>query len=227
MNIIKDFIQPGRKNRPMTNPSSRLYLKNAVHKWITIHNAYSPSWSAKQLHNYVKSTACANRPASWHFSIDEKEVYQALPLNESGWHAGDGLGPGNTQSIGIEICDYAMLKTPKDEKLFWEAVDHTAKLCAHLIKTVPTLHKFPDCMKQHNDWSGKNCPSFIRAKPGGWVEFMHLIKKYFDAGSGQPPEQKQWFRVIAGSYQDRNNAEKVRQNLVRQGIGAFIEVVNK
>ena len=77
----------------MTNPASSLYRKKAVHKWITIHNAYSPNWKAKQLHEYVKSISCSNRPASWHFSIDETECYQALPLNESGWHSGDNLGP--------------------------------------------------------------------------------------------------------------------------------------
>jgi hypothetical protein len=33
-----------------------------------------------------------------------------------------------------------------------------------------------------------------------------------------------WFRVIAGSYRDRDNAEMMRKNLLRQGIGAFIEV---
>lgn len=220
--IQQDFIQAGRRNRPMTYPSSSLYKKTATHRWITIHNAYSPHWSAKQLHDYVKSVSCANRPASWHFSIDEKECYQALPLNESGWHAGDNVGPGNTQSIGIEICDYAMLRTPKDEKLFWQGVDHTAKLCAHLIKTVPTLHKFPDCLKQHNDWSGKNCPSFIRAKAGGWSEFVGMVKKYLEEPVA--PEEDIWYRVIAGSYRDRSNAEKVRQNLLSQGIGAFIEV---
>jgi N-acetylmuramoyl-L-alanine amidase len=220
MNIIKDFIQPGRRNRPMTYPSSSLYNKKAVHKWITIHNAYSPSWSAKQLHDYVKSVSCANRPASWHFSIDEKSCYQALPLDESGWHAGDNLGPGNTQSIGIEICDYAMLKTPKDEALFWQAVDHAAKLCAYLIETVPSLKQFPDCLKQHNDWSGKNCPSFIRAKKGGWVNFVHMVQEYLKGA----PEPDVWYRVIAGSYRDRGNAELMRINLAAQGIGAFIEV---
>lgn len=43
-------------------------------------------------------------PTSWHFTVDEKEIYQHLPLNENGWHAGDG-GTGNRKSIGIEICE--------------------------------------------------------------------------------------------------------------------------
>ena len=218
MDINKDYIQPGRRNRPMTYPSSSLYKKTMKPKWITIHNAYSTA-NAKNLHNYVKSVGCANRPASWHFSIDEKEIYQALPLDESGWHAGDNLGDGNIKSIGIEICDYAMVRRPQDERLFMEAVDHAAKLCAYLINTVDTLLPFPDCLVQHNHWSGKNCPSWIRAKKNGWVDFVHMVKKYLDNN-----EPGFWYRVIAGSYRDRDNAEMMRKNLLRQGIGAFIEV---
>jgi len=221
MKIISDYIRPGMRHRPMTNPASSLYRKVMAAKYITIHNAWSAA-KAKTLHEYVKSQRAADRPASWHFSIDERECYQALPLNESGWHAGDNLGPGNTTTIGIEICDYAMLKTPKDEQLFWQAVDHAAKLCAHLIKTVPSLHKFPDCLKQHNDWSGKNCPSFIRAKNGGWNEFVRMVEGYIKKDE---PVSARWYRVIAGSYRDRNNAEIMMNQLKRQGVQAFIEAV--
>ena len=227
MKITQDFILSGRKNRPMTNPASSLYNKKAVHKWITIHNAYSPGWGAKRLHEYVKSVACANRPASWHFSIDEKEVYQALPLDESGWHAGDyksvaNPGKGNTQSIGIEICDYAMIQKPPDEALFWQGVDHAARLCAHLIKTVPTLLTFPECLKQHNHWSGKNCPSFIRAKQGGWQEFIDMVGVHLNE---KPPVSNTWYRVIVGSYRDKENADMMVRKLSGMGFrGVFIDV---
>ena len=179
MKIIQDYIKAGKRNRPMTYPSSSLYNKAMVPNYITIHNAYSRA-NAKQLHEYVKSDSAASRPASWHFSIDEKDIYQALPLNESGWHSGDGMGKGNLTTIGIEICDYAMLLNPKNEPLFLQAVDLTAQLCAHLIKTVPTLAKYPDCLKQHYDWSGKNCPSWMRNKKDGWKDFVALVGKYLN-----------------------------------------------
>lgn len=41
---------------------------------------------------------------SFHFAVDEREAVQILPLAIHGWHAGDGRGPGNTESIGVEIC---------------------------------------------------------------------------------------------------------------------------
>jgi N-acetylmuramoyl-L-alanine amidase len=40
----------------------------------------------------------------------------------------------------------------------------------------------------------------------------------------EPPAGDVWYRVIAGSYRDRGNAELMRINLAAQGIGAFIEV---
>ena len=185
MRIVQDYISPGRANRPMTNPSSSLYRKVMQPKYITIHNAYSRA-DAKTLHAYVKSTSAASRPASWHFSIDEKECYQALPTNEVGWHAGDNLGPGNTTTIGIEICDFAMLLSPRNEPLFMQAVDHAAKLCAHLIKTEPTLLPYPQCLKQHYDWSGKNCPSWIRAQPNGWRNFVDRVGEYIKGQDSWP-----------------------------------------
>jgi len=225
VNIIQDFIPAGRRNRPMTNPSSSLYRKTAKLEWITIHNAASQA-RAERLHQYVKSEGAASRPASWHFSIDEKDCYQALPLTESGWHAGDNLGPGNTRSVGIEICDYAMLQSPRNESLYLQAEDHTAQLCAWLIQNLSTLRKYPDCLKQHFDWSGKNCPRWIRQRQGGWQQFVDRVGEYLQEPDEPdlPEEPDVWFRVVAGSYRDRENAELMRGNLRRQGIPAFLAI---
>lgn len=183
MKIIQDYIPAGRRNRPMTNPASSLYKKTMQAKYITIHEAWSTA-NAKALHSYVKSQRAADRPASWHFSIDEKDCYQALPLTESGWHAGDNLGPGNTTTIGIEICDYGM-RRDNNWNLFWQAVDHAARLCVHLIKEIPSLHPYPQCLKQHNDWSGKNCPALIR-NGGHWQKFVDLVGAYLREPESPP-----------------------------------------
>ncbi len=222
MNIIQDFIGNNLQSRPMKNPSSSLFNKTAKLEWITIHNAHTQA-RAERLHQYVKSAGAAARPASWHFSIDEKECYQAIPLNESGWHAGDGMGPGNLRSVGIEICDYAMLQSPRNESLYLQAEDHTARLCAWLIENLDTLRPYPECLKQHFDWSGKNCPSWIRARPNGWKEFVDRVGEYLtEPDEPDLPETGIWYRVIAGSYRDRGNAEIMRQNLQQQGIRAFL-----
>ena len=74
--------------------------------YITVHNTANTAVgaNAKSHASYVKNP---DTPTSWHFTVDDTEIYQHLPLNENGWHAGDGNGDGNRKSIGIEICENA------------------------------------------------------------------------------------------------------------------------
>ena len=134
--------------------------------------------------------------------MDEKEIWQSLPLNEPSWHAGDGVnGSGNLSSISIEIVDYAMLATPRNEKLYLQAEEHAAKLCAYLIKTISTLKPFPDCLRQHWHWSKKNCPQWIRARSNGWQEFIDKVSKYLNQSIPTPPPSPGTiYRVIAVVY---------------------------
>lgn len=164
MNIIKDNIPAGRGNRPA-------FLMSP--KWITVHDTGNVKAGADALSHarYVKSDAAANLPVSWHFTVDEKNIVQHLPLNEAGYHAGDGRnGPGNRQSIGIEICMDA-----GGDRLKAEA--NAAELTARLIKTERILLKFPECVKQHFHWSGKNCPQVLRGRPGGWEGFLREVER--------------------------------------------------
>ncbi|MBZ9898543.1 N-acetylmuramoyl-L-alanine amidase [Mesorhizobium sp. BR1-1-6] len=41
---------------------------------------------------YQKWADTRARQASWHFTVDDGPVYQSLPTNEVGWHAGSGAG---------------------------------------------------------------------------------------------------------------------------------------
>ncbi len=164
---VEDFIPVGRKNRPghVMEP-----------KWITIHNTgnSSPTANAKAHASYLKSDGAANAFVSWHFTVDSTDsAFQHLPLWESAFHAGDGNGSGNRNSIGIEICENSDGDIVKAE-------ENTYKLVAWLLENVPSLLPFPECMKQHFNWSGKNCPWIIRKRPNGWQDFLSGIEKYKD-----------------------------------------------
>lgn len=140
MKIHQDFIPKGRGNRP----------GNVMHPtYITIHNTGNSSKGANaEMHaRYVKNPATA---ASWHYTVDDGDIiYQHLPLNENGWHAGDGgSGTGNRKSIGIEICEHTGINQEKaNENAVW------------LIKKLMKEHNIPIAnVVTHNKWSGKNCP---------------------------------------------------------------------
>ncbi len=226
VNIIQDFIPSGYKNRPSTNPQSSRYKIIIPPKWITIHNAWSPG-DARALNAYQKTTGCANRPASWHLSVSNNLVIQGVPFGETGWHAGDYVnvanpGIGNTQSIGIEICDFYNAKTKtNNQALYLLAEEYSTLLVAHLIKTVPSLLKFPDCVVPHTKWRpASGCPSRILGRKNGWSEYLARVEQKLQSTNPQPtPIQiNEWHRVIVGSYSDRRNAEMVRQDLIGRGF---------
>lgn len=186
VNIIQDFIPKERKNRP----GHIIYPK-----YITIHDTGNSSkgTNAKQHASYLKNN---NISTSWHFTVDDKEIFQHLPLNENGWHCGDGTnGKGNRTSIGIEIC-----MNNDGDRL--KAEQNTIELCKYLIDTVDSLVKFPECMKQHYNWSGKFCPEILR-KENRWDDFVSKI--------GQKEEQSKlpsW---------EREAGIEALNNLVRKG----------
>lgn len=157
--IIPDFIPEGAPNRggPM------------VPKYLTLHDTANPNVGANaEMHGkYMRGPEAARREVSWHFTVDDKEIRQHLPLDVNGWHASDGYGPGNTQSIAIEICENADGDRAKAEA-------NAAMLCAYLIKNVSSLLPYPSCMKQHHDFARdkKNCPHIIRGRTGGWEAFL-------------------------------------------------------
>ncbi|MEK3890261.1 N-acetylmuramoyl-L-alanine amidase [Bacillus sp. FSL K6-3431] len=105
--------------------------------------------------------------ASWQYQVDDKVIIQSYPDSVRCWHAGDGNGKGNMESIGIEIC-----VNPDSD--FKKAVANAAELVKHLMKK----HNIPlTNVVQHNRWSGKNCPTNLRsgAKGINWSGFIYLV----------------------------------------------------
>ncbi|MCC9090629.1 peptidoglycan recognition protein family protein [Bacillus pumilus] len=136
--VIKDFIPRSNKNRPGN------YMKPL---YITVHNTANTAKGANASShaNFVKRP---NTAVSWHFTVDENCIYQHLPLNENGWHAGDGRGTGNMKSIGIEICENA-------DGNFEKAVENAQWLIRQLMteQGISFANVVP-----HKHWSGKECP---------------------------------------------------------------------
>lgn len=124
-------------------------------KYITIHNTWNFG-SAADEREYLNNRR-DNAYVSYHFAVDETEAVRIMPLDIVGWHAGDsGRGPGNTTSVGIEICRSRCVGD--DEKLYLESEKNAIVLAAYL------LHYFNldiNALKKHQDWSGKYCPHRI------------------------------------------------------------------
>lgn len=133
-------------------------------RYITIHNTANTSKGANaKAHANYMSNGSGGRQASWHYTVDDKEIWQSLADTQQGWHAGDGRGPGNTQSIGIEICE-------NSDGDFEKAVENAAWLVRQLMARhhIPLSNVVP-----HKRWSGKNCPRKLLSR---WDEFIAAVK---------------------------------------------------
>lgn len=170
-------------------PKSNITSRPAYHMVpmsITVHNTgnRSKGANAKSHTNYIDT---AKGYVSWHFSVDDKEIYQELPVNENAWHAGDGgEGKGNRTSIAIEICEH--------EGINWaKAKENAAKLINYLLYNLNLKDVYP-----HKHWSGKYCPRVILNE--GWDKFLEFVEilrvktPIISESTASIEQMKQWAR---------------------------------
>ena len=192
-------------------------------RYITIHDTGNPARGANaEMHGrYLRSQEAIDREVMWHFTVDDREIRQHLPLDRNGWHAGDGWdGPGNRQSIAIEICENA-----DGDRAAAEA--NAAMLVAHLIRTVPTLMPFPECVVQHNRWSGKDCPRVFRSRPGGWEGFLAMVQQHLTQQERTPvPIRDAGGRLLATGWLDGNTTVAPLRELA-EALGLRVEWIQE
>jgi N-acetylmuramoyl-L-alanine amidase CwlA len=163
LNIIQDFIPAGNSNRPGTRIAPTK---------ITIHNTDNTDSGADAAAHakYQKGPDARRREVSWHFTVDDEAVFQSLPTNEKGFHAGSG--EGNRTSIGIEIC-------MNPEMNVTVGYDRAALLTAVMAFQLGV--SVPSGIKQHHHWTRKDCPRVLRDKPNGWTDFLAKVKSFRNA----------------------------------------------
>jgi N-acetylmuramoyl-L-alanine amidase len=175
---ISEGIRPGYS---MTEHPEGITQYNPYNVyWVVVHDTANtnPGAGALSHANYLYSNAMAGTVlnVSWHFTIDDKDLYQHLPETERGYHAGDGstlpgtstlyAGGGNRNGIGIETG----VNQDADVYRTWQ---RTAKFGTDLIikYNLPLTH-----MRYHVDFSGKNCPQTMRN--AGLVPLFEEMKMY-------------------------------------------------
>ncbi len=161
-----------------------------IPKYITIHNtANRNEGSDAQRHADLLSNPNNSQQSSWHFTVDDHQVIQSLPLNEIAYHAGDGLSTGNGDSIAIEICE-------NSDGDFEQALENTVQLVAHLLAD---LRLDIDAVKKHYDWSGKNCPNVI-LNSGRWDEFITRVEEAYDELIMPLSPVVGWYQAVDGYW---------------------------
>lgn len=144
-------------------------------KTIVIHNAATPNGTAKTLNNAQHNNQDYK---SWHFSVDDTDIIQSLPLNRNAFATGDGaFGYGNRTGIHIEI---AKDNDVDNEEEWTESKKNGAKLTAILLKrygwTIDQVSKHQDY--KMTDGTYKYCPHKILDE--GWEDFLKLVQTELD-----------------------------------------------
>ena len=167
---------------------------------LTIHSTDNPSSTAQNERDWLTNPD-NHRAASWHICVDEKQAVMAIPLNERALHAGNQRG--NDTSISLEICE-----SGNREKTLQNAAEVTAQLLRERGWGV-------DKLRQHHDWSGKNCPRILR-DTGKWGWFVEQVKQKLEQ-KGDPEQMKTYKYVPDMPEWAQNSVTKA----IKKGVVAM------
>lgn len=207
------IVQPrGTRNVRTLIPMTEI-LGPTVHNTANAHPDAGDEMHARYLQNVENAD---NAYVSWHFTVDFDSITQHIPITEVAWHAGDGNGPGNYKTIGVEIAenvDYA------------KAERNAIILLAHLniyLKSIGQGHK----TYKHQDWSGKYCPRLILSG-NRWPDFVNRIDRAIAEIENPTPAPAQQadgvlFRVQTGAFKSFDNAIALDAKLKAAGFATYV-----
>lgn len=156
--IKKQFVSQSIVN-------SRSHGRGNTMEYITIHETANTHTGANaQAHANLQANG-NRREASWHYSVDDRNIIESFEDNIRVWHAGN---KGNRSGIAIEIC------VNRDGN-YKKVVDNAVAL----TKILMDKHNIPiSKVKQHNYFTGKNCPTNLRngAKGITWSQFINMVR---------------------------------------------------
>ncbi len=165
--VMTDYIPEGCRARPGDQREI---------KWIVIHETdnFSSGADAAAHSAFLFRFADAEQNiVSWHYTVDDHEIYHHIPDNETAYHAGDGMSEdgGNMNGIGIEMC-------VNSDGNYEQTLINTERLCARLLIEYELK---PKALKKHQDFSPekKVCPSKL-IKNNRWDEFCQAVSKRYD-----------------------------------------------
>ncbi|QRN84828.1 N-acetylmuramoyl-L-alanine amidase [Clostridia bacterium] len=233
MNLIKKY---------MTRNDCFKAGRKIIPKGIMVHSTAVPGvmagdWFSRWNKSYkAKET---NRQVCVHAFLDDKEIYQYLPWDHRGWHAG---GEANNTHVGFEICEPSgftytgnfQMKgydIKKQEPYFRKAWQNAVDLCVFLCKEYGLTEKDIIC---HSEGNKKGIAS-NHADVMHWFpkhgenmdSFRAAVKATLDKGKSEPKSdvlnQKKYYRVQVGAFAHKENAERLLGRIKAAGFDAILK----
>lgn len=223
----------------MTNNDCYKAGRKIAPKGIMVHSTATPGimakdWFARWNKSYKAGEI--DRQVCVHAFVDDTEIYQYLPWDHRGWHAG---GSANNTHIGFEICEPAGFcyvnnvmvgyDASKQEAYFRKAWENAVDLCVMLCQKFGLSEKDIICHSEgykmgiasnHADvmhWfpkHGENMDTFRAAVKRALEGALSLDRA---------DKEKKYYRVQVGAFSKRENAEELLRKIKAAGFDGIIK----
>lgn len=150
--------------------------------WVQ-HETGNPSKGADAaMHARWLANGAGGATLSFHFAVDDKVIYQMIPVDEVTWQAADGSGPGNMSGVSCELCINAGIDVAASRR---NAEALAAGVMGALGLDVSRL-------KRHWDFNGAlpasqrhHCPDRMMSE-GYWPTFVANVGKLLKPATPGP-----------------------------------------
>ncbi|MGE4548600.1 MAG: N-acetylmuramoyl-L-alanine amidase family protein [Intestinibacillus sp.] len=166
--VISQFLPENSASRPGTRREI---------KYVVIHETDNFRAGADAAaHNAYLLNNAYTQELSWHYTVDDHEIYHNLPDDEVAYHASDHLkqNGGNRNGIGVELC-------VNEDGDYEQTLRNAELLTAALLKAYGLS---VEDVKKHQDFSGKICPARLIGE-NRWDEFLDQVRKDYTMLSEQ------------------------------------------
>lgn len=233
MEIIKQYLT---NNDVYANNLGRIDSRYAVFqdegpKGLVIHSVGTPQPKASV---FIKSWNKPGIEKATHAFIEPNAIYQTLPWNYRGWHAG---GTANNTHIGVEMTEPSTIKYTGGSS--WTDLDPKATE-AHVRATYANaVELFADLCKQFNldpladGVIVSHAEGHKRGVASNHGDPEHIWKKFglsmdlFRAAVAEKMREQNTeavlYRVQTGAFRNRKSAEELVAKLKAAGFDAIIK----
>ena len=183
-------------------------------------NKYSNSWNRPDIQKCVHAFIGEN-------ANGDVEVYKTLPYDICCWGVGSGKNGSYNYNpnahIQFEICEDSLASETYFNRVMKEATEYCAYLCKMFNLNIKTIVSHYECYKLGYGSNHGDIDYWLKK----YNKNMNWFRKEVDKLLAQPPEkEKATYRVQVGTYSNKDNAEKVANELINLGYNAkIVEVI--